>query len=102
MLAVFRTVPGTLFLSFLLSSVLLKPSQGFLEPGESHLEEQQWHLQYSLKLPVRCSEVMPGWGGHRYKQGGQRCLWQLRGVGRKRRGSFSQNVVSDAFTSSWN
>lgn len=62
MLAVFRTVPGTLFLSFLLSSVLLKPSQGFLEPGESHLEEQQWHLQYSLKLPVRCSEVMPGWG----------------------------------------
>lgn len=22
-------------------------------------------------------------GGHRYKQGGQRCLWQLRGLGRK-------------------
>lgn len=39
------------------------PSQGFLEPGESHLEEQQWNLQYSIRLPVRCSEVRPGWRG---------------------------------------
>ena len=94
MLVVLRTIPGTLFLSFLLSSVLLKQHLKASWSQEKVIwRRQQWNLQYSLRLPLRCSEVRPGrgWGAsgeHSYKQRRQWCLWQLRGLGRKWRDHF--------------
>lgn len=96
--------PLPLFLSLLLSSILLQHQlKASWSQEKVTWRSQQWNLQYSLRLPNAMPRgFRPGWRDTQLQTKRAVVPLATQRFGKEMEGMLAQNIVSDAFISSWN